>query len=57
MKKIGMLVFMMIIMAVVMTAQAKVRTEYRAGGLPPLLMIILRIVQIVHRQQNNPLSR
>jgi OOP family OmpA-OmpF porin len=38
MKKIGMLVFMMIIMAVVMTAQAKVRTEYRAGGLPPLII-------------------
>jgi OOP family OmpA-OmpF porin len=28
----------MIIMAVVMTAQAKVRTEYRAGGLPPLII-------------------
>ena len=38
MKKIGMLVFMMIIMAIVMTAQAKVRTEYRAGGLPPLII-------------------
>ena len=38
MKKIGMLVFMIIIMAVVMTAQAKVRTEDRAGGLPPLII-------------------
>jgi OOP family OmpA-OmpF porin len=37
MKKIGVL-FFMVIMAVVMTAQAKVRTEYRAGGLPPLII-------------------
>ena len=37
MKKIGVLLFM-VIMAVVMTAQAKVRTEYRAGGLPPLII-------------------
>ena len=37
MKKIGVL-FFMIIMAAVMTAQAKVRTEYRAGGLPPLII-------------------
>ena len=37
MKKIGILLFI-IIMAVVMTAQAKVRTEYRAGGLFPLII-------------------